>query len=79
MNPEWREFCINMWSMIFAEDKLQQYFQNEADVDDNSVGSRETQAIHKVEQEGKDLANMIRYFNREVKKQHNFDFNTALI
>lgn len=79
VNQEWRDFCINMWNMIFSEDKLQQYFNNETDVDDNSVGSRDTQAIFKVDQEGKDLGNMIRQFNRELKKQHTFDFNTALI
>lgn len=76
---EYKELSVNIWNMIFTQDKSERYFAEKNYTDDKSVGSSDTQALYMVEKEGKDLHDMIKSFNKQLKKAPIYDIDAALI
>ncbi len=65
--------------MIFAPEKIGEYFSGKEDVREKSVGSCDTITQFKVEIEGKDLINMLKLFNKHSRKGNANDVEAALI
>lgn len=56
MENEYKEVSLDIWNMIFSEDKRDDYFNNPKDVDNMSIGSADTVENFEITTDSKDQA-----------------------